>query len=222
MQPLRLTRAQLAEIDRLCPEHGVSIEVLMENAGRAVADAAGAMLQRGDAVTVVCGRGNNGGDGFVAARILHDRGYLVQVLFEDSQGKWSPATMANAQRLHRDCINCSQLNTGIVRETTPALFVDALRGTAVSSAPRPATAEIIKALNDSGRPILAVDVPSGLDCDLGTAPGACIRAAHTVTFVAEKIGFAHPAAKAHIGDLSVADIGVPPAVIEQVLANKTD
>jgi len=218
MQPLRLTRAQLNEIDRRCPAAGVSIYQLMENAGRAVFEEATKMLHRGDAVTVVCGRGNNGGDGFVAARLLHQRGYLVQVLFEDSEGKWSDATMANAQKVHRDRIQCSGLNVGIVSETTPTLFIDALRGTGLTSAPRKETADIINAMNRSGRPILAVDIPSGLDCDTGAAPGACVRAQRTVTFVGDKVGFANPKAFDYTGEVVVADIGVPKAVMDGVLA----
>ena len=87
--------------------------------------------------------------------------------------------------------------------------MDALFGTGLTGAVRPPFDAIIAAINASGRPVLAVDIPSGLDCDTGLSLGATIRAAHTVTFVAEKVGFANPAARQWLGQVHVVDIGAP-------------
>lgn len=217
-----LTRAQLNKIDRQCVAAGVSIETLMENAGAAVAGQAIKMLSPGDGVTVICGHGNNGGDGFVAARLLHQRGYIVQVLFEPADDKWSDATMASAEKLHKAQVPASAISRGAILESTPALFIDGLRGTAVDSAPRECVARLIDALNAtarlSGRPILSIDVPSGLDCDTGAVPGAAVSATCTVTFVASKMGFAKPNAAAFTGNVVVADIGVPHEIVDRVIA----
>ena len=100
------------------------------------------------------------------------------------------------------------------------LVIDALFGTGLTSAPRAESLALIQAINKQSAPVLAVDVPSGLDCDKGEPMGSCVRAARTVTFVAEKIGFAKPRAKHFIGDVTVADIGCPRELVEEV-AQKT-
>ena len=97
-----------------------------------------------------------------------------------------------------------------------AIIVDAIFGTGLDRPPAEPVAAIIEAINASGRPIVAVDVPSGLDCDTGRPLGACIRAEHTITFVAEKVGFESPQARAYLGEVTVGDIGVPRELVEQI------
>jgi NAD(P)H-hydrate epimerase len=105
----------------------------------------------------------------------------------------------------------------VSRIGTPDLIVDAIFGTGLSKPPRDPFPEVAEAANAAGAAILAIDVPSGLDCDTGRPAGpACIRATRTVTFVAEKVGFAAPDALAYIGIVTVADIGCPPELLADV------
>jgi NAD(P)H-hydrate epimerase len=96
------------------------------------------------------------------------------------------------------------------------IVIDALFGTGLSRQPDADMTKLIEVMNRSGLPIVAIDLPSGLDCDSGEALGACIRATRTVTFVAEKVGFANPASKQYTGEITVGDIGCPRELIEEV------
>ncbi|MBC7782741.1 MAG: NAD(P)H-hydrate epimerase [Burkholderiales bacterium] len=221
MEPVRLTRtlkraltrAQVREIDRHCVENGISIERLMENAGTAVADKAMTMVPPGAAITLVCGHGNNGGDGLVAARLLHERGYEITLVCGPPVASSSPAYVANAARLTQLNLRTAPLTREAIRHAQPALLIDGLLGIGLQSPPRAEAAAIIDAMNEAGIPILAIDLPSGLDCDTGAPLGACVRAARTVTFVAEKLGFAAPESVEYTGSVVVADIGVPHSVV---------
>lgn len=204
-----LTAAAMREADRRCIEElGIPGAVLMENAGRAVfGELAGGPLG------VVCGKGNNGGDGYVVARLALAAGYGVRVVllavreaitgdartfldvYERLGGQVVVAeTPGAAARAVRDLADC-------------AVLVDAILGTGftgeVHGAPRAAIE------NWPAAPTIAVDIPSGLHADTGEAPGPCIRAATTVTMQYAKQGFAAPTAKAFLGRLVVADIGIP-------------
>jgi NAD(P)H-hydrate epimerase len=211
-----LTRAQVRDIDRRAIEaFGVPGVVLMENAGRGAAELLLSLGARGP-VAICCGKGNNGGDGFVIARHLDNREIAVRVLL-----------FARPDQLTGDAaINCRIIEqTGIPLMTEPdtatltttlaqaAWIVDALFGTGLTGAVRPPLDGVIGAINSSGKPVLAVDIPSGLDCDTGLPLGATVRAAHTVTFVAPKIGFAQPAAREWLGQVHVVDIGAPRAAL---------
>jgi NAD(P)H-hydrate epimerase len=211
-----LTRAQVRDIDRRAIEaFGVPGVVLMENAGRGAAELLLSLGARGP-VAICCGKGNNGGDGFVIARHLDNREIAVRVLL-----------FARPDQLTGDAaINCRIIEqTGIPLMAEPdtatltttlaqaAWIVDALFGTGLTGAVRPPLDGVIGAINSSGKPVLAVDIPSGLDCDTGLPLGATVRAAHTVTFVAPKIGFAQPAAREWLGQVHVVDIGAPRAAL---------
>jgi len=216
---IRLTRAQVREIDRLAVErYHVPGIVLMENAARAVAHEAVAAL--GDCVgeiLIVCGGGNNGGDGLAAARHLHNCGGDVTILLATDPAKYSGEALANwriveAMNLHVEPAHPKHL------DNSPAvIIIDALFGTGLTQPPRDPAAHLIEAMNHAHIPILAVDVPSGLDCDTGEPLGSvCVRAARTVTFVAEKVGFANPAAAPYLGHVLVAAIGCPCELIHEV------
>jgi NAD(P)H-hydrate epimerase len=217
---IRLTRAQVREVDRRAiGEYHIPGVVLMENAARGATEVALEMLagSTGPAL-ILCGGGNNGGDGLAVARHLHNRGRLVRVM-----------TCANPERYEGDAltnwriVNAMSLAiepVGPDRLPSGALVIDAIFGTGLSQAPRPPFVQIVHAVERSGIPVLAIDLPSGLDCDTGMPldPAACIRAERTVTFVAEKAGFANPAAGRFTGMVTVADIGCPRELIDQVIA----
>ncbi len=179
----------------------------MENAARAVADCAGRMLgKNGRGVLILCGGGNNGGDGLAAARHLHLRGLAVRIALTVDPAGYKGDALINWKIVQAMKIPAAPFEKSML---SSSLIIDAIFGTGLDRPPRDPFPAIAEAVNSSGIPVLAVDVPSGLDCDTGQPPGACIRATRTVTFVAEKIGFAKPMARQFLGDVEVAGIGCP-------------
>ena len=213
--PLRLTRAQVREIDRLAIErfHIPGI-VLMENAARGAAEVAWEMLGRKTQtkVQIVCGGGNNGGDGLAIARHLHNLGVVVTILLSIDPDKYSGDALINwkiVQAMNLPIAARTQAADAI-QSAKADLIIDALFGTGLTQSPRPDASALIGWMNHREVPILAVDLPSGMDCDSGLSLGEhCVRAQRTVTFVAEKWGFAHPWSRQYTGKISVADIGCP-------------
>ena len=212
MTPRTLTRKQVRQVDRRAIEHyGMSGLVLMENAGRGTVDVIERIGIDGP-VVVLCGRGNNGGDGFVIARHLELRGFSVRVLlFTDPTGLSGDAE-ANFKILEK-CGLPIEVVTETSRPEEPAdnlndadWIIDALLGTGATGDPRPPYD-------------LAVDLPSGLDCDSGEAAHPAFRAHHTCTFVAAKPGFFAPGASEFTGKIHIVDIGVPRRLVEEVSAS---
>jgi hydroxyethylthiazole kinase-like uncharacterized protein yjeF len=194
-----LSSAQVRDVDRLAAERfAIPVSWLMEAAGWQVARHC-----RGRAY-VVCGRGNNGGDGLAAARHLHRWGRLAGVACTDPGALSGPAAeQARALR----ALGVAIAPEPDVRDAQ--LVVDALLGTGLSRPVEGRMAGWIDAVNASGRRVVSVDVPSGLDADTGGAPGACVRAAVTVTLGLPKPGLLAADGPAHAGEVWVADIGVP-------------
>lgn len=191
---------------------GVPGLTLMENAGRAVAEAAAEMVQTGARISVLCGPGNNGGDGFVAARHLKERGYGVRVALAGSRDS-----------LKGDAAEMAKRWEGRVLPLVPALLgeadliVDALFGAGLARPLEGGVAVMVEAANASGAPILAVDVPSGLDGNSGDIKGTvAIRAARTVTFFRRKPGHLLLPGRALCGPVTVADIGIPERVLDDI------
>jgi NAD(P)H-hydrate epimerase len=215
---LRLTRDQVRSIDRRATEeYHVPGIVLMENASRGVADAAERFfLPRASRVLILCGGGNNGGDGLAAARHLHNRGHAVTIGLLIDPARYKGDAKTNWDIVQAMRLPSSAFDAAAIRATHADLILDAVFGTGLTDAPRDPFPEIVNAIQDHGAPILAIDLPSGLDCDTGRPPGACVRATRTVTFVAEKVGFANPEARQYTGEITVADIGCPRELIEQV------
>lgn len=211
----RLTRAQVRAIDRRAIEafHIPGI-VLMENAARGAADVAWNMLgdQQGAAVDIVCGGGNNGGDGLAIARHLHNRGARVRILLAIDPAKYTGDALINwriVQAMNLPTLPAAQVPPHILTDPRH-LLIDALFGSGLAQPPRPDAAAIIDAINAQPAPVLAIDVPSGLDCDTGEPLGpTAVRATRTVTFVAEKTGFATPTARRYTGAITVKEIGCP-------------
>lgn len=221
----------MREIDRLAQEEGaIPGLILMESAGRAAFGQALKML--GDApgcrVLVLCGKGNNGGDGLVVARHLCHQGAEVRVLLTASPDELKGDAAANlAMARAEEALPGTRLALrflsgpgweGVLAEELAAadLVVDALLGTGIQGGARGQVAQVIEALNRAERPVLSVDVPSGLDADTGAVSGPCVRARVTVTLGLPKVGLlVYPGAE-HAGRVVVADIGIPPGLVERV------
>ncbi|MCK6546783.1 NAD(P)H-hydrate dehydratase [Myxococcota bacterium] len=219
-----LTRSEMQTIDRLAiDELGIPSLVLMEVAGRACAARAEALAreERG-AVLALAGLGNNGGDAVVVARLLADRGLdvVLVVVGDPSRGSAElKAELAIASRLGvAPVIVASDAELPVLEAALASsrVVVDGLFGTGLSRAVEGLFARVIDVVNTSGKKIVAVDIPSGIDADTGQILGAAIRADHTVTFQHAKLGhFVHPG-RAHTGALEVADIGIPRAFVARV------
>jgi len=215
-----LSRDQVRAIDRRAiDEFGVPGVVLMENAGRGAAEVLLALGARGP-VVVCCGKGNNGGDGFVIARHLDNRGVPVRVLLFARPEELSGDAALNCGILRRsgvpiDVRGGQPVDAESLRRDLAGAdwVVDALFGTGLAGAVRPPFDQVIAGINAGAAKVLAVDIPSGLDCDTGEPLGATVRAQHTVTFVGPKKGFANPAAREWVGTVHVVDIGAPRAAL---------
>jgi NAD(P)H-hydrate epimerase len=215
-------------MDRRAADHGVPTLELMERAGLALREAALRLLrQRGQAtrprVLILCGKGNNGGDGLALARLLLAEGVSARVELACASDELKGDALSSYRRAVEAGVRVRPLSTDPLAMEGYDLCVDALLGTGLSSAPRGATAQWIARLNDARRAnggrtqVLSVDLPSGLDSDTGQAPGVCVEADETVTFAAPKLGLALFPGRRLAGRVTVADIGVP-APLEQELA----
>jgi NAD(P)H-hydrate epimerase len=191
----------------------------MENAGRGAAELLISLGVSG-LVAICCGKGNNGGDGFVIARHLDNRNVPVGVFLFAQPEELTGDALINYRiiakaglpmTIHPDAsFNDVTFGAELARS---AWIVDALFGTGLTGAVRPPFDRVIAAINASKARVLAVDIPSGLDCDTGEPLGSTVRANHTVTFVAMKKGFANVAAKEWLGQVHVVDIGAPRALL---------
>jgi NAD(P)H-hydrate epimerase len=217
MPPPALTRAQCRELDRRAiDECGMSGLVLMENAGRGCVDVLERLGIEGP-VVILCGKGNNAGDGFVIARHLNIRGHDCRVSMLCAANELRGDAAANFAILKHLSIPIRAADQ-LEDHRDAAWIIDALLGTGAQGNPRPPFDAAIDWIN--ARPVktqaLAVDVPSGLDCDTGQPSAHTVRADHTCTLAAMKVGFAKSTAKPYLGEVHICDIGVPPQLIDQV------
>ena len=211
-----LTREKARALDRRAMEDfAVPGVVLMENAGRSMAELLLALGVRGR-VVVACGKGNNGGDGLVIARHLDIAGVSVHiVLFDDPANSTGDAAINHAivarTRIPRTVLLGVPLDEGKLRDILRGAdwVVDALFGSGFRGPVEPPYDRIIGAINASGAKILAVDIPSGLDADTGRASEPTVRATHTATVVAPKKGFAEVKAAPWLGQVHVVGMGAP-------------
>ncbi|HEX2725157.1 MAG TPA: NAD(P)H-hydrate dehydratase [Beijerinckiaceae bacterium] len=206
-----LTNAEMRAADARTIAAGTPGYVLMQRAGEAVAEAAQRMLGGEGSVLVLCGPGNNGGDGFVAARLLARRGYNVAV-----------ALLGNPNKIRGDAALARSEWRGPVvaaHEITPAragLLVDALLGSGLDRDLEDEARAVVERINAARRPVLSVDIPSGIDGDTGRVRGAAVKATRTVTFATRKPGHLLYPGRSHCGTLEVADIGISADTIAQV------
>ncbi|TWT87399.1 Bifunctional NAD(P)H-hydrate repair enzyme Nnr [Pseudobythopirellula maris] len=222
------SRSLSREAARAFDRHAIDViglpgVVLMENAGRGCADVLFQQLSASDArapsvggVTILCGAGNNGGDGFVIARRLRVLGVTCRVLLLASPEKISGDARINFDawlRLGGEVVDLSA--EGAVLEKLAyelqgaAWIVDAMLGTGAQGEPREPYAAAIRLANAAKAKRMAIDLPSGLDCDTGEPSGECFRADVTCTMVAPKLGFENPAAAEFLGEVVAVDIGAP-------------
>jgi hydroxyethylthiazole kinase-like uncharacterized protein yjeF len=204
-----LTPAEMAEADRFAVAAGVDSFELMKNAGGAVANAAREMAGRGR-ILVLCGPGNNGGDGFVAAALLRAEGHHVGV-----------ALVGERQRLKGDAARAAAmwdgpLEVGERTEFSGALVIDALFGAGLARPLSGEAATIVDRLNASSVPVLAIDLPSGVDGRTGAADGVAVRATRTVTFFRLKPGHLLLPGRTLSGQIEVAQIGIPDEVLSSI------
>ena len=190
-------------------ERGIPSLELMETAGSAVADAVAALGPDGP-VRIVCGKGNNGGDGIVVARLLRERGFEAELILLWGRDELSADATANLARFEGTVHEGDQGTGGIepLLEGSAAV-VDAIFGTGFSGAPRAPADRAIEAINDCGAPVVACDIASGVDASDGVTEGAVVDATLTVTFHAAKVGHFVAPGKWRTGELRVAPIGIP-------------
>lgn len=224
-RPLRapLTRHWVRKIDRRAiDDYGMSGLVLMENAARGAVDVLLQQCPHLQSVAIVCGKGNNAGDGFAMARHLDNRGVPdVRVLLMIDPAELMGDALVNFQIISRFIpysvfgrdFDLSSIDDVL---SAPECIVDAILGTGATGDPRPPLSDVIPILNRYPCMKFAVDVPSGLDCDTGRASPTTFRADHTVTFVSAKPGLLVPEAQQVVGALHVVDIGVPRVLIDEI------
>ncbi len=219
-----LTAAEMQRIDRLTTErYGVPSLTLMENAGRGVVEfllARFAPLDR-HRITILCGRGNNGGDGFVVARLLREVGHKPRVLLLADPKTLKGEAAANFERLAASGAPEIVENLDAWRRVKPSfagttLLVDAILGTGLSKPLEGFLLEVVHELNNSkaGARVVAVDLPSGLSADTGELIGECMRADASVTFTAPKVAHVFPPASERVGEWVVKPIGTPKEALE--------
>ena len=227
------TAAQMKEMDRRgIEEKGIPSPVLMERAARHVAEEAVRFLERENGscgrrpyrAAVFCGPGNNGGDGAAAARFLAERGLETRAFLVGSREKMTADTRLMEERLAQAGLALEDWQTEEQKAWCACadLILDALLGVGLRGEVRPGVKETILWLDSLDKPVLAVDIASGIHSDTGEVMGAALHAAVTVTFTLPKFGHLEGQGGYYTGELKTADIGIPEDIVEQVLAEKDD
>lgn len=213
-----MSRAEVRSVDQMAIDRfGISGVLLMENAGRNAAEAIDELSPQGE-ICILCGKGNNGGDGYVIARHLELARREVRIVSTvDTRSLVGDAALnfSIAQRsgiLITTASDAAELQAAIGRPTT---IVDCLLGTGATGDPREPVASAIRYANQLNAFRIAIDLPSGLDCDTGEPAEPTFVADCTLTFVALKIGFSVPAAKPYVGESQVLSIGVPACLLRE-------
>lgn len=220
-----MSRDALRELDRLCVErYAMPSIVLMENAAIGLTRGVLDVLERRDlgGVLILCGPGNNGGDGLCAARHLHNAGAPVRVALTAPPRPGSDAEV-NHEIARRMGLSLTPLPVepgptleSLSQELTSPVIVDALLGTGLDREVGGQARACIEWINASGRPVVSADLPSGMDAETGRALGVCVRATLTCTFAARKRGFAAPGASDLTGRVEVCPIGAPRELLDEL------
>ena len=223
MDGTSLTREQVREVDhRAINDFGLPGIVLMENAGRGTAEWMTSAGVRGR-VVVCAGKGNNGGDGFVVARHLDNCGIDVAVVLVANPRDLAADAAINYRVIESAGIpiHSGEVKIAEIRREfeDAAWIVDALLGTGTTGRVREPFESVIDAINGAPGRVLAIDLPSGLDCDTGKPLGACVKAHETITFVARKSGFDNPESHEFTGAVSIVDIGAPRVILDQLVSD---
>src|SRR5437764_8790249 len=205
-----LTTAEMEQADRLAIAGGTSGFALMLRAGQAVAEAAMDLVEQGP-VLVIAGRGNNGGDGFVAATELVARGRTVSVMLLCERDSLQGDAALAARGWKGPVLPCEPASIG-----APALIIDALFGAGLNRPVKGEAHDIIQAINSSGAPVLSVDLPSGINGTTGAVMGVAVRATETVTFFRRKVGHVLMPGRAFCGTTTVTDIGIAASALATI------
>jgi ADP-dependent NAD(P)H-hydrate dehydratase / NAD(P)H-hydrate epimerase len=221
---LVVTAAQMREMDRLTiQKYGVPSLTLMERAGEGITKAILERFARAakKGVLVVAGKGNNGGDGFVVARLLKKKRIPCEVALLARQNELSPDAAHNLGSYAKLRGNVTEITEGSLRRLSErmggkGLLVDGILGTGIKSAVTGLYGDAITLMNAAGAPIVSVDIPSGLDTDSGTSLGAAIQAEMTVALAYPKLGEVIYPGVSHVGELAVADIGIDSRAVKDV------
>jgi len=206
-----LTTSEMARADALVISSGTSGVTLMERAGRGVADSACQMVERGASILALCGPGNNGGDGFVAARVLAGRGFQVQL-----------ALLGDVKALKGDAAKAARGWDGAILSFSDVSFegvdlvIDAIIGAGLQRNIEGEAKRVIAGLNAAKKLVLAVDVPSGIDGNNGQVRGVAVEATRTVTFFRKKPAHLLYPAKRLCGEIELIDIGIPASVLDDI------
>ena len=210
-----LTVKEMKELDsRAINQCGIPASFLMENAGKAIAAEAMKTVRKGK-VFIFCGYGNNGGDGFVAGRHLLFNNYSVKTFLVGNPKPFSPETQANYQALvavnHTPAVisGVKGIEEAFDDLPVPDLVIDAIFGIGFRGVLGEFFIKLIDRINGFGCPVIAADIPSGLDADTGKPLRTAVKALKTVTLGYPKIGFQNPAAKPYLGEVICVDIGLP-------------
>ncbi|MCG6155527.1 NAD(P)H-hydrate epimerase [Rubinisphaera margarita] len=220
--PVVLTSEQSRAVDRIAIEqYAVPGLVLMENAGRG--STALLLQEEPKKVVIVCGKGNNAGDGFVIARHLDNAGVSVEILMLVPLQDLSGDARTNCEIVHKFGLSTRVVDPSCESESIAQSLrqadwiVDALLGTGIRGEVREPFARMIDLVNHAGKPIFAVDIPSGLDADTGEVLGHAINATRTATFVTLKTGLMRQSGPHQAGSIDVVSIGVPDRIVDDVL-----
>jgi hydroxyethylthiazole kinase-like uncharacterized protein yjeF len=206
-----LTAEEMGRAEQIAAAAGLPTLAMMENAGRCVAEEVVRRYPRGSRVVVLCGPGNNGGDGFVCARYLRERGYHVRL-----------ALLGRQEDLKRDPKEMARRWDEAIEPMTPQslegaqIVVDAIYGTGLRDNVGGIVAEMIEAVTGRSQPVISVDVPSGINATSGAVKGAAFKAAATVTFFRRKTGHVLLPGRLYCGDVRAVDIGIPAAVLGEI------
>lgn len=210
-----LTSQEAKNIDIKAKDYfGISTLVLMENAGRAIVQEALKILPKTKSVSIFCGKGNNGGDGFVAARHFMAYGIKPELFLAESVSVVANEARVNLRilsKLKHKIIEAKEKNLLFIRRRSKksALIIDALLGTGLKDEVRGIYRDLIEIINASGAYVLSVDIPSGLDANNGRKLGSCVKADKTVTFFAKKQGMIQGEGRRYCGKIIVRDLGMP-------------
>lgn len=220
-----VTREEMRELDRRAIEdYGIPGIILMENAGRGVAIEVLKMLKRPQEskVAILCGKGNNGGDGFVVGRHLYNNGVTVDVylttkisnVLSDGDAATNLKILLNMKLNIKEICTVDEVAQVLPQLSKYSVIVDALFGTGLTGAVREPIKSMIEGVNKLNIPVVAVDIPSGLDCNTGEILGTAIKATKTVTLCCPKVGFFKNEGPSCVGELVTVDISMPRQVIQ--------
>lgn len=215
-----LTREEMRELDRKAiEEYKIPGLILMENAGRNVAEEVLKMTDdpQQTKVAILCGKGNNGGDGYVVARHLHNHHVPVDVflvanisdILKDGDAGTNLQILLPMKIPIREILGITEIASVLKELGSYDIIIDALFGTGLSGEVRQPFKTLIEGVNNLNKPIVSVDIPSGLDCNNGNILGAAMKATKTVTFAASKRGFYLGNGPVHTGKIIITDISIP-------------